>query len=625
MTLLRRIAQSLRHRLTGLLAGLAALALPPGTAAAQDQVVLQLRWDHQFQFAGYYAAQWQGYYDEAGLEVEIRSAIDETGRVRNAPAEVEAGRADFGIGAADILVANNRGANLWILASVFQQSGIGFVTLAENRIDSLAEIPDLRVARLPNDLIDVEFQAMLRSEGIDPSLVTAYPTDNQFDTLFNGEVDMAQSYLLSSLWFARQREVELAVLRASSYGVDFYGDSLFAHERLVQGDRDLVDRFLQASLRGWEYALTHHREIAQRIARELPRQVPVPGDPIEFNLFQSTIVRDLTLYPLVEVGHASLARWERIHRHLASVGVVDQPADLSETVYDPLRMDRLEARRLQLSMGVGLAVAAILFLAGTAWIVSLRKAVETRTRELELARDRAELANRTKSEFLSNVSHELRTPLNVIIGFAEIIKDQLMGPSNVPRYSEYAEDIYRSGNHLLDLVNDLLDLARIESGRLGLKLENVEMAELVDNSMDMVRYNANAAGIVLDRKVDRVLPEAWADRRAVKQILINLLSNAIKFTPKGGRVSVEVERVGSDRLRLSVRDTGVGIAPANLDRLRNPNGRASDRFTAARESGGLGLSIARLLAEAHGGSLQIDSRLGVGTSVEVTLPAREAA
>ena len=607
------------------LGGVIALLLSAGPAAALETVVLQLRWDHQFQFAGYYAAEWQGFYEEAGLDVEIRSALTDDGRYLNAPREVEEGRADFGIGAADILVANDRGAELRILASIFQQSGVGLVSLAENRIESLGEIPNLRIARMVNDMIDVEFRAMMRSAGIDPSQIFAHPIDASVENVFTGEVDASQSYLLSSQWFARQRGVELSVLRASAYGVDFYGDSIFTSQSVIDADPDLVDRFIEASLRGWEYALTHDREIAGRIANELLRRVPVPGDPTEFNLFQAPLVRELTLYPLVEIGHASKHRWQRIHEHMASVGVVNEPQMAAATVYDPVAIQQQRDERVQLSMAIGLGVAALILLAGTAWIVSLQQAVASRTRELQLAKERAELANRTKSEFLSNVSHELRTPLNVIIGFAEVIKDQLMGTNAVQRYSDYASDIHRSGNHLLELVNDLLDLARIESGRMGLKLENVAVAELVDGSLDMVRHNASAAGIIMQRRIDEALPEAWADRRAVKQILINLLSNAIKFTPKGGHVTVDVQRADDDTLRLSVRDTGVGIAPANLDRLRRPGGSVSDHFTAARESGGLGLSIARLLAEAHGGALHIDSQLGAGTSVNVTLPIRKAA
>ena len=247
--------------------------------------------------------------------------------------------------------------------------------------------------------------------------------------------------------------------------------------------------------------------------------------------------------------------------------------------------------------------------------VSLRiQADQERLEALEMAKE----ANRAKSAFLANVSHDLRTPLNAILGFAEIIKQQVLGPVGHDKYLEYAEDIRDSGAYLLDLVNDLLDISTIEAGQRRIRPEPLDLKQFIPECVRAASGRAqNAAAIV--SKLDDNLPALVADRRAIKQVLLNLLSNALKFTPPTGRITLSV-RKDKERLRFSVADTGKGIPKESLKDIATAFERGQASAYATADGTGLGLAIARSLVELHGGELAIVSELGKGTVVSFDIP-----
>jgi two-component system, cell cycle sensor histidine kinase PleC len=231
---------------------------------------------------------------------------------------------------------------------------------------------------------------------------------------------------------------------------------------------------------------------------------------------------------------------------------------------------------------------------------------------------RAEAANRSKSEFLANMSHELRTPLNAIIGFSDIMTAQMFGALGSPKYQEYVVDIRKSGQFLLDVINDILDMSKIEAGRTDLELEEFEFASVVDDVLRLVGPRAQESRIFLDKECN-VEGHMKADKRAVKQILINLLSNAIKFTPEGGRITIQADS-SPDLLRFAIVDTGIGIPQRDIEKLGRPFEQLENQFTKSKGGSGLGLAISRSLVELHGGKLHISSVLNKGTTVSVELP-----
>jgi signal transduction histidine kinase len=244
---------------------------------------------------------------------------------------------------------------------------------------------------------------------------------------------------------------------------------------------------------------------------------------------------------------------------------------------------------------------------------SLERKVDERTRELEIA-------NRHKSEFLANMSHELRTPLNAIIGFSEVLQERMFGEMN-EKQTEYINDIHGSGKHLLSLINDILDLSKIEAGRMELDLTRFHVPAAISNALTLMRERAGRHFVALSSTVDERIGEITADERKFKQILLNLLSNAVKFTPEGGKVDVRARRLDSS-VEVAVADTGIGIAPADHKAVFEEFRQLGTDYTKKAEGTGLGLALTRKFVELHGGSIQLESEPGKGSTFTFTLPDR---
>jgi signal transduction histidine kinase len=240
-------------------------------------------------------------------------------------------------------------------------------------------------------------------------------------------------------------------------------------------------------------------------------------------------------------------------------------------------------------------------------------------REIEEKSHQLEIASQHKSEFLANMSHELRTPLNAIIGFSEVLSERMFGELN-EKQEEYLKDIYASGTHLLSLINDILDLSKIEAGRMELELTDFHLPQAIDNALMLVRERAGRRSIALHLNVDERLGQIWADERKIRQVFLNLLSNAIKFTPEGGRVEVAaVPKDGS--VEVSVSDTGVGIAPADQEAVFEEFRQVGTAEKKA-EGTGLGLTLCRKFIELHGGRIWVKSQVGEGSTFTFTIPVR---
>ncbi len=338
------------------------------------------------------------------------------------------------------------------------------------------------------------------------------------------------------------------------------------------------------------------REQVERAARQAIRQeYPAPGG--------RRGVREAELTD---------GRWVQIsERPTAEAGLVVTAADITvlKTQEEVRRIKEEELRRA---------------------VINLEQSQEQLSelaRKYEAEKIRAEGASQAKSEFLANMSHELRTPLNAINGFSEIMAAEMYGPVGDPRYRDYARDILHSGQHLLNLINDILDMSKIEAGKLSLHFEPVELEEIAEEALRLVRNRAESAGLALVLDFAD-LPAVEADHRAVKQVLLNLLSNAIKFTPRGGRITVRAERREDplgERVRISVQDTGIGISAQDLERLARPFEQVESQHSKTTQGSGLGLALTKSLVEMHGGLLDLKSAPGQGTTASFSLPVRQSA
>jgi signal transduction histidine kinase/ActR/RegA family two-component response regulator len=603
---------------------LLSFGLPAGAAA--QPVVLQLQWDNQFQFAGYYAALWQGYYREAGFEqVEIRSAFPpEGGALRNPVAEVAEGRAQFGTSNAGILLARAAGRPVTVVASVFQQSGTRLYFRRETPISSPADLVRLKLGRNEgNELLDVELRAMLAAEGIDPQqiAVVRFPPNRVLAELAAGTYDMVFGYSLSAPWEAREIGMALGELRPADYGIAFYGDSLFTHADLVRREPEMVRRFREASLRGWRYALDNPEEIARRISAELPRTLPLQ-DRLGFDLFQAEGVRQLTLYPIVALGNTNPDRWERMFAQLRRAGVVEGTLDLGDFLYDPQRTEAERRERQRAMLLWALAAAGLVLLAVGGLSLFLRRAVALARAELE--RSQAALLRAQKLEAVGQmtggIAHDFNNLLQVVSSGLSLLERDTTPQAR-------RQEIRRTMRQALDrgarISRQLLVFAR----RQALLSERVDAAEQLRGMRSLIA-GALRPDIELRLELPAETLPVELDSVQFEVALLNLAVNARDAMPRGGRfvVRAEARRLAepaglADGLRgefvaVEVTDTGTGMAPDVMVRVFEPF------FTTKPLGHGTGLGLAQVygFARQSGGTVRIASRPGEGTVVTLLLP-----
>ena len=334
--------------------------------------------------------------------------------------------------------------------------------------------------------------------------------------------------------------------------------------------------------------------------------------------------RALELYPLAAAGNVHGARFEDILRYgLAHGQYLDAIGREEEWLAERLRIHR----ELEYPIEQRLAGGRWLLIderrtRDGGWVGTRTDitALKARENELRLAKEAAEVGSKAKSEFLANMSHELRTPLNAIIGFSDLIEREVYGPSGHPNYRQYAANIQDSGRHLLAVLNDILDLSKIEAGKLALVEHEIDLAAVVASVVRILAERAAAGGIIVKPEAEEGLPLMRADERALRQILLNLLSNSIKFTSPGGLVTVSLGREPEGGLAIVVADSGIGIAAEDLPRALEPFGQIDGSLARRHEGTGLGLPIARKLTEAMDGIFEIESATGAGTRVTLRFP-----
>lgn len=408
---------------TGMGRGLVMVAvlLLSGFAMAQpsDRVVLQLKWEHEFQFAGYYAALWQGFYAQEGLNVELRSAISPAGEFLAPDVQVRSGAADFGIGGIDAMVARGRGDDFVVLSTVFQRSPVAVFSLESQPMDSLLQLSQLRIAAVTDDFTRTQVLALFMEAGVDPNTVRFVDVPTSVDALVDGTVDAVVTYDVSAQYRARELGVRLNMLHPADHGINFYGDALYTTERLLMQDPDMVERFVRASLRGWEYAVANRDDIAERIAAELPRYKYLYEDFLGYNRYFAQTIDDYLLTQVVPLGHNQLERWEHAYFLLQQLGLIAIPFSVDELVQQA-RAPAPQGMPMTTWVVIGLALLAMavamllirsfhwrLFVAAPLFFLMLQQLGELRLRNVLLELERVQVF-----ENLSSVRYQLESALS---------------------------------------------------------------------------------------------------------------------------------------------------------------------------------------------------------------------
>ena len=538
-----------RIKAVALAAALVGLA---GSAAA-EKLVLQLHGPAQFEFAGYYAALWQGYYGAAGLDVEIRQGA-QPGQAPVDPAhELIEGGAQFGTGAADLVIRAVQGQPLLLLAPIFQQSGAAIYYRADSDFASPAALAGARLGRLPaSDILDMELTTALRAEGIDPDKPRAVPIapGDVGAALADRRVDAAIGSAWLVPWQAREKGLPLKSLNPADYRVEFYGDTLFTMRRTAQTEPETVRNFRAASLKGWDYALQHADEVAARLATDFAAPSGI-GDAAGFARYQADVARRLSRYPEIPLGHSNLERWSRIESSLVATGALIRSADPSEFVYDPdaAARDRNDMRALAIlgaTLACGLAAIGLLW-----WL---------RRRRLGTA--------------VAGFAIESEAPA------APSEEEQLMKTAGIPEPADLNNMLTRLERAIRERVPRRIDF------RLSLLPELWRCR--VDTEALRPIVLAVVSGAVGELKTDGAL---------------------IVGTRNFGMAADMAAEIGAEPgeyARLTVRDNGPGYSEEALGRMLDPAATPRRSAAAAAEA-----------VRGLGGLLRVESAEGVGTAVHL--------
>ncbi|MFT6529497.1 MAG: signal transduction histidine kinase/BarA-like signal transduction histidine kinase [Psychrosphaera sp.] len=599
-------------------------------AANEKKVVLQLKWKHQFQFAGYYAAKYKGFYKDAGLQVEIRERD-----IKSSPLEeVLSGRATFGIADSSLVLQRLHNKPIVITSTVFQHSPLVFMAKASSGIRNVSDLIGKRIM-FQRGVDDASLLAMFSIVGIN---TTDYQfIKHNFDNmaLTKDHTDVMSAYLTNQPNLYRAMGEEVVIFDPVNYGIDFYGDLIFTSEEVIKNDLASVDTFTQASLKGWLYALDHPEEIVDLIIQQYNPSL------LRDTLLQEAMqTKKLINAHLIPIGTINNIRFERISETYKSLDLAPIGSDLTGLTLDEYRTD---AREFLGKWGIVIGVVIITLFVLLIFFYYLNRKLNDRVKErtsalkdsnklLELhvenikeknealkeAMLQVNQASEAKSTFLANMSHEIRTPMNGIFGSLQLLEQMPLDKLA----HELIESASFSTKNLLVIINDILDFSKIEAGKLNVSDVPFDLYKVLSSLQQDLQPLVENKDVTFLINVTSGTHQYWrGDPVRVKQILINMVSNAIKFTEEG-TVVVNIE--DKQGLHIDVIDTGIGMDADMMSRLFGRFEQADSSTTRKNGGTGLGFSITRSLVELMGGTMSVVSKVNQGTTIKMFLPLKQA-
>ncbi len=634
------------------------------TQIAKDTLRLQLRWKHQFQFAGFYAAIEQGYYRDEGLVVQLKEASDNI----NFAQIVLDGQADFGVESTSLLISRNQGKPLVVLASIFQHSPEVFITLAKDNINNIEDFSG-KTALFSIPELPATGGIIVKENLLDKVVLSE--SDNRLEGLISGAHQIIDGYSIDMPYLLTQMGYHPKLISPINYGVDFYGDCIFTTEHFIEQNPDKTDAFVRASVKGWKYAMRHKRELIDIIIAKYNKE-HTPEDL----MYEARKMEELIQPQFVEIGYMHKERWQHIGEVYVSLGLLDEDFSLDGFMYsDYVERRVVNQTRMILTFTILMVLALGFLLIVTIFNRRLKREVVNQTRairisnqqlrmeisdreamhanlematreleqnqrilkvnnatlserniiieqinqELENAKRKAEESDRLKSAFISNMSHEIRTPMNGIIGFSELLKEQDI---SVDEKERYAKIIDENSTQLLRIISDIVDISKIEVGEISIKKETVHIKNLFENiyhnfSLKTKQLRKGQVNICFEIG-EGVGESIQTDPARLMQVLGNLIENAIKFTTEG-EIRFSVVK-NADWYEFFVCDTGKGISKETVEMVFERFFKDNDQYYADMGGTGLGLSIAKNMVELLGGRIRLKSELGVGSQFSFTHP-----
>ena len=554
----------------------------------KEEVSIYLGWYHQFQFAGYYAAVEQGYFDDVGLKVKLIPATGE-----KSTEAIASGKYNYGVATGATILSDRNLNKISVIAAIMQQSPVSLITLKSREISSLQDLNN-------SDIVgSTEITAMLISAGVDINSVRFHGMSSNFDDLISGKYDAISYFITDRAILLGNDSLLFKIYRPIEYGINFYGECLFTSRREVENNPERVEKIKNAVIKGWEYAVNNPKEIIAVIQQKYNFKLSEEALLNESEI----IIHSLILPKFYDVGDMQKSKWEQMLVIIQEFGVIEHVRDdISGFIYISPLNNSGNVKRIMIISSFVIVIAGSFLILLLIYNRQLKKAVNTRTNSLKKT-------NEELDRFVYSVSHDIRSPLSSIQGLISLMK---LEPKETDKYIDLIESRIIK---LDDFTKDILDYTR--NSRTEVKSEPVVLAELIDKCIEQITFFAETKDVVINKEVlieNPLITDGWR----LEVILSNLLSNSVRYSDKDkadSYITINATKK-PDAVHISISDNGIGISDEHIDKIYNMFYRASEDS----QGSGLGLYIVKETVKFIGGSIDIQSKEKKGTTIIIKLP-----